>query len=499
MVPARTTRRNMLATLASVAVGGVGATLAACSSSAVKGTVARPTSAAAVEEIRFQLWVTFLQGPATGNRTVQKIIQNFVDEQFNSKHRGVHAVWEPWAGNTAPVVAAIIAGDPTAPAVIASWGPTWPAVVPFLEPLAAYLKADNVNLSNYQPRQLAQVGGPGGVYAIPQDASAQVYIYNQSLLDRLGLTYPAQDWSSEEAVRLWKACVSNKGGHHRYGATVQSSENNIYGGAAWLPGFGGGLVDQTGMRCLLGEAGSIAFGEWLFPLFWDGVCPAHGGGDVTKIAQGLYGFGVGPAEWVVLYAARQFASTFKWDFLPFPQWPVRPAVTTPSEFYAINSFTPYKEVAWELLKFLAIDPIWQRFNMRLSLNPPGLVPLLEEWTKVASAAAPILETKHMNAMVDPIVRGEGYPAYPYFKYDTIQADQLIGSAWARIGARTQSVTTGLTSVSAQVDAFENTMAVQPTVSGPATAEKLVAAGRKNRARLEVMFASAGKGFDHTDG
>jgi hypothetical protein len=118
-----------------------------------------------VRTVPFQLYFPF---PFSASN--QKIVQGFVDREFNARHRGLRAVWQP-AGNMSAVAGAILAGSP-APVVVSSCCGDWPLIAPFLEPLDAYFKKDNLDVAKaWTARQLAQFQGPAGLLGLPEDAA----------------------------------------------------------------------------------------------------------------------------------------------------------------------------------------------------------------------------------------------------------------------------------------------------------------------------------------
>ncbi len=475
---ARCSRRALLRT---AALGAAALGVAACGT---PGT-AHPTVQHAVLNVPFELYVVGI--PL--NSSVTALIQQFVDSTFNARHRGVRAVWQPQAGgaNLSAVVTAMAAGGPV-PALLTGPGGSWPTLLPFLAPLDSYLRAQNVNSSLWSPGQLSAFRVAGALYALPNNAASEAYLYRQDILDALGLPYPDPAWTYLDAQRLWQACTSNPGGVHRFGCTVPfgpgTAANPVPEGlAAVVHGFGGAFRSADHTRCLLSEPGSIRCGEYFLDLVWSGVATSGDGYPNPGIFSGQVVFTQGAAP-TIIEAVQKLGSGAKWDFVPYPSFPVRPVGILHDNFYGINALAPNKELAWELLRFAAIDTEWTRFYMRLALAPPGQAPLLEEWEVVLRSVAPVLQTKALSAWTEPTRRGDGFYDYEFFRYLPLQAVAAFGGIWPRMWNHQLDVAAGFGQLAAQIDAIEATGASEPAP----TAASLIAAQKKRLQRLAAMFA-----------
>ncbi len=459
-------RRALFRAAAGVLAAGVGTV--GCASA--QGRAGAPASISTAENVPFQLYFPF---PDTASN--QQLVQQFIDEQFNAKHRGIRALWQP-AGNMSAVVTEILAGSrgSPAPSLVSSCCGDWPVISPFLEPLDQYFKKDNINVrSTWTPQQLAQFQSATGLLGVPEDAATQAYIYRQDILDGLGLSYPDPGWTYQDATRIWAACTSDKGGQHRYGATIPWNAGGPFPGLALLHGFGGGLVGPDGTTCILDSSGSVAAGDWAFPLIWSGVGTNGDGTPVPGLKTGQVVFSQG-ADPSVLWCVENLTGGAKWDFLPFPAWPKGPATIFQSNFYGMNAFAANKELAWELLRFAAVDTTWSRFYMHLTMAPPSQVSLLQEWETLLRSVAPVLKSKALRYWTEPALKGEGVDAFAFFKYAPAQVFPLISQTWGMIWDQKTSVVSGFKSIARQVDALQVSAAAGPP---PPTAAQRLAANR----------------------
>lgn len=438
---------------------------------------ASPQAASAVQQIPVQLHVQ-----ATASSTLTALVQGYLDEHFNATHKGIRAVYQPW-GNMPAVLAATVAGQ--GPWVIAGCCYDFATVQPFLAPLGPYFTKDNINPAQWSAGQIATYRTESGLYAVPGYTAAQAYFYRQDILDAIGQPYPAPDWTYTDAARLWSACTTDSGGQHRYGATLSINPGDIAEGYCYLYGFGGAFMDASRTRCLLDQPASIRGGEWAFSQVWDKVCTSgnvDGTGLNTGIATGEVVFCTGNGA-AVLWAVENLKGA-KWDFLPFPAWPVRRAAGVNVDFYGMNAMAPNQELAWELFRFATLDPGWTRYVMRITLQQPALVSQWEEWEAVVRAAAPVLKTKALRYWREAAVSGEGY-GVQFFKYQPLEAISLLDSVWSQIWAQKLDVTSGFRTIAQQIDKLES---VSSSTVAPTGAE-IVAAAQKTRRRLGRMFAA----------
>lgn len=457
-------RRAVLRATGVLGAAAAGATLlGGCARGAGK---APPSAGHGVLEVPFALWVVAIPiNPAT-----TRLIQEFVDTAFNAKHKGLRAVWQPQP-NLSALAATITAGGP-APAVVAGCCTGWPSFQPFAKDLDAQLRQQNVNLDLWSPAALAagRLGATGALQRLPANSAIEAYLYRQDILDSLGLTYPAADWTYQDAARLWQACTGTQSGQHRYGTTVPWGNTGVPEGlSSVLHGFGGAYASPDGARCLLDAPNSIRCGEFFFDLVWSGVGTTGDGSPNPGVFDGSVVFTQGAVP-TILEAVQRLGSTAKWDFIGYPRWPVRPATILHDAFYAINAFAPRQDIAWEILNFVAIGTQWQDFSTRLTLSPPPQLPLLSKWVAALHSIAPILKTKSLHYWVDPTLHGEAYSQYEFFRYSPLQANTLVANVWPSLWKRQLGVSAAFHTLTQQINALEVAGAHQPPT--PTAAQRI---------------------------
>lgn len=319
--------------------------------------------------------------------------------------------------------------------------------------LTAYIRQANINLHQFSPGQVADVTTSEGVFGIPNYTGIAAMVINLSALDAIGLSYPNPQWTHLEWAQLARAVSGQTSrGQRVVGTTI----NTHYGpgpGIFYYHGWGASLVDPADPgKCRLDSSGAIACAEFLYGLVQQGVAQWSPGLVPGSFVQGLT---VAPFCWVqtnIIPAATSWTS-FKWDFWPMPLWPGGPASMTNPNFFAIAAATEHPEPAWELLRWLTIEPDWQRTLMRTVLLPPGYLPLWGEWISTVRQYAPTLAKKNLEAFAQNLSHS-WLSGGEHFAFQSPQATAILGNWYGQIASRKVSVSGGLRQAAQEINRFE---------------------------------------------
>ena len=319
--------------------------------------------------------------------------------------------------------------------------------------LTPYLKQDNIKTDIFLTSQLAQYQHAGSLYALPAYAHVLSMVINEGLFDQLGLQYPAPDWTHLDFLRLAEATTGRSGqaGNHRYGASLMAWPTAMPD-AFYFHGFGGSYIDPANrQRCALDTAESLACGEFLFSMILDGVATTNWGTAMQQwFPQGLVGI---LSNWHLPFVNVNLFSNMKWNYYPQPVWPKGPATFVNSDFLAINAATKVADVAWEVLRYTAVEPQLQKSVMKLTGFSPSLKSLLTEWVAVLRSLAPPLRSKNLEVYEGLVYGNRAFPGMDFAHADG-QAKTLIGDWAQKIMARGVSVQGGLRQAAAQVNLLE---------------------------------------------
>ena len=447
---------------------------AAVGAAASSGLLRSPAFAAAstanpVEVVYFQInW------QQSWDNVAINLCQQYTDANFNSRHKGVRAIPQPW-GNASGVLGQVLAGVSTAPAVVSSCCGDFAVALPMLARLDPLLQQDNLPRSLWSQGQLITYQEPDGLYGVPAYTACQPLIYNQTLFDDLGLKYPDAEWDYTEATSIWRSIAGKlPNGNWRYGTTMQWYPNSFDGGVYLLKGFGGELMDATHTRCLIDSPPAISAGNWIYPLIWDkviinrgGVSGYNGAGAVVAGLVGMYQ----SAGNMLFEAVEEIGNKLNWDVLPMPRWPVRRGTNVQVDYYGLNKYYPNQELAWELWKFVAAGQGTNRFLISSTLSFPNLMSMWPEWEALVRAAAPVTRDKALHWWADAATQGYGY-GHEFWKYEDAQAESAMGTIMQQLWDHKMDATAGFTEMKLQVDAIEATG--QKTTAALLSAEALQA-------------------------
>ncbi len=429
--------------------------LAGCAQGVVSGSgSAQPAAPKAKETLVWRPWYNFTNATSkAGLALMQQGIQPFLDQNPGLE------VQITTMGYQMTTVAAMLAG--TGPDVLEDWVLPMYTENDLVLNLNPYITRDNVDLTIYPSGQMAFFKEAGslaqsgaGLYCLPAYLHTAVQRVNLSALDELGLAYPQPDWTHLDWTKLWESVTtkaSAAGGKARGGASLYWSGYDSYGGnpadCYWW-GFGGEFVDPSNPdKSYLSSPGSIAFGEWCFPLLQAGVIRNGGSiesGQVVCEPAGTAGD--------MITAARSSAS-IKWDFFPQPVFPVRRTSYSASDFYAISAAAKNPALCWEFLKYLCVDKEWQRFMVKLSLAGPNQKPLWQEYTQTVQQVAPPLANKNIQVLAQSVLNDEPYRGL-VFHYADAQCATIINSLTALAQSGKMTVRDAFTQATQQLDALQ---------------------------------------------
>ena len=156
-------------------------------------------------------------------------------------------------------------------------------------------------------------------------------------------------------------------------------------------------------------------------------------------------------------AAANIRGQFKWDIYPAPVFPQGRMTQGTEDSCGINAETKYPEQAWTLLKYLAYEPTFTQYLMRVAAQTPALIHLWPEWQSLVANMAPPLRGKSLQWYADAALKGYGLPGQ-YFRYGDTQV-RAIDSPWiSKLAIRQTDVASAFRGADRQANAFLQTAA-----------------------------------------
>ena len=467
--PSRGTRAGVLRRSALAAAG---VTILAPTALAACGPIAgqsRPTAAKPRTTLVWQPWRVGWAKSWTG--VFQQALTPFL-----KAHPGVDIVIDVGDGpvsNDGAVLAAILAG--AGPDVYSGFAPAKMIEAKVNLDLAPYLRRYNVDTHTFDAGQFAKFSANGGVYALPAELSTSAVAINLSLLDQLGIPYPARDWDYREAASLWQRTTkaSNSPSGRRVGFTFWGQK------APWLPGefywrgWGASVVQGAySTKCALDGREALAFAQWWYPLMHSGVAVWLGAAPPwpQQVACGFAG------SWSLPLFAQQ--TTVKYDFWPQPRWPTGTTAYAGNDYYAVSRTTHQPDLAAGFAIWLATSKAWAQSITRMQLVLPPARSGWDQWQSVVRSVAPPLAHKNLGAFTVAALADRAFN-HPAFAYLSDAAYGRIGQYTAQMATRQISVPLGLQEATHSVDAFETAAQTTTQRAGQIKAELKRAATSKH--------------------
>ena len=390
------------------------------------------------------------QGNGNYQGTMQQLMEEYIAQNWTASHPGVEV--KTIAGSAAnganqsaqQVTLLTLAGQPPDTVCGCCTDIQTYFVGNVLLPLDAFIKADNIDLTDFSPGHLQGLqDGTGRQMALPQYDGPETLVYNQGALDQLGLEYPAPNWTYLDATQMWQGIAGAKGTKRVYGAGLDT------GDPEWLVhGWGGSIGSPDGTQALLNSSQAVAAFTWMVGLLNNKVI-SNGGPDTVKSGQNVFAACGG---WDVQYTALNYQG-MKWDFAPMPQFPGgSPSTFINNDFNGINAFTKNpQDLVWDLFKFITLDAGMQAFQFKTTFVTPNRKSLWPQWIEIIQSEAPPLKGKHLEYFQQAV--DYGWPTY-FFKYDAIQANTTEGSWINKITGGQIDVQGGLQQATTQLNGME---------------------------------------------
>lgn len=197
-------------------------------------------------------------------------------------------------------------------------------------------------------------GQYGGIqYSLPYECAPKLMFVNKSILDREGLSVPAEDWTWDEFYEICESVTKDTTGN---GALDQFGVV----GYTWEEAFesnGIQLFDEQGTECYLADdkvETALVFMEKIQEL--------NSGYSVTTKDFDLGNVAFQPMSFSEYRAYKPYPlsikkySGFEWECIPMPAGPDGDNISTlDTLLVAMNENTMYEQYAWDMMKILTGD------------------------------------------------------------------------------------------------------------------------------------------------
>lgn len=321
-------------------------------------------------------------------------------EAFQRKHPDIpvriQAIQgQDWSNYFAKILTMVAAGTPPDVVSVATEG-TQLFASRLAHPIDDYVQRDAVEMAEYfadvHPSLVEAFMYRGSLFQLPMDFNAANIYYNTSALERAGLDRPAENWTTDEFLKVARAMKSSAPGtflpffwtNRLWGGVVPwlyanntsvLTEQKASGGDwMWSQFYAGDAARGGGFLWEGADANndrSVESFEFLEQMVREGLAasPAQGGGNelVSRFAEGSIGMTPAGGFWV--QGLKEGGMTpDDYDVTYFPRMRSQRAQFGTAG-YAIMRTSQRKDQAWEWMKFCA-----SKEGMQLTMPKPNTTP-----------------------------------------------------------------------------------------------------------------------------
>lgn len=284
-----------------------------------------------------------------GNPDEEAAIKAAVDE-FNAKHSDIQINWEPIPGNYLETLKTRISAG-TAPDIF------YVDVYYFEElagknvllPLDIFIKKDNFDLNAYFEPLVEAFKYNGRVYGIAKDFSTLALYYNKEIFDKYGVPYPTNEdtWFDllDKALQLKRKGFETP-------LVLAADFNRVI---PFILGAGGKLVDDN-----LNTALDMPASRFGIKFYIDMVTKYKVAVEPQQVGAGWIGEALGKEKvalamtgpWTLGFLKGSYPDVYKKIGVVEMPSLIKKSTMVYTVSWSINRSTPYKNEAWEVLKYL---------------------------------------------------------------------------------------------------------------------------------------------------
>ncbi len=234
-----------------------------------------------------------------------------------------------------------------------------------LEDLGPMLQnGTKIKNEDFFKQALEAMSWKGKIYGIPRDISNLLIYYNKDMFDRYKVPYPDKNWTFNDFLETAKKITQDNNGDgttDTYGFTLDKRP------LFWLPfiwSSGGDLFNTDMNKFELSSVDSLEGLQFYTDLRNKyHVAPSEKEVGNTKAGQLFAQEKIGmqlSGRWSV--PTYRTTLKFKWDVIPFPNGKKGSIVDVDASGWCITKTSEKKELAWELIQFLADQESIKRFT-----------------------------------------------------------------------------------------------------------------------------------------
>ncbi|MCC6457815.1 MAG: extracellular solute-binding protein [Caldilineaceae bacterium] len=283
--------------------------------------------------------------------------------------------------------------------------------------------AEEVNVDDFWPAELAQMQWNGELYALPYDFSNVGIYYNKSMFDAAGVAYPTNDdWNWNDLLQTALPFVKQEGGEFTGWGLDMYLWNWVFHGI--LFGWGGQIWSED-FKTFLGDSPeNLEALQWFVDAREQGLYPESGAAPqgVNPFAAGLVPMAF-QGSWATVSLRDLIGDSFDFDCVALPKSPSgEPCINAAGGAWGIAANSVDADAAWTFNKFLSST---EGINILISeplRSIPGRQSSVDLWNQTAAEGG--LPPANVAVFSEQMQGAHAAPYPPYW--------QDYGQAWDNI-------------------------------------------------------------------
>ncbi|MCB0061348.1 MAG: extracellular solute-binding protein [Caldilineaceae bacterium] len=282
--------------------------------------------------------------------------------------------------------------------------------------------AEEVNVDDFWPAEVAQMQWQGDLYALPYDFSNVGIYFNKQMFDDAGIAYPTDDWQWSDLRDLALNFVEQDGGTFTKWGLQLFSWNWVWHGM--ILGWGGEIFGEGFKEILINSPESVDLFAWFAAAREEGMYPEAGAAPagVDPFAAGVVAMAF-QGSWATNQMRANIGDKFDFDCVALPKSPDGAScINGAGGAWGIASNTENVEAAWTFNKFLTSTESTNILISEPLRSIPGRQSSVAKWNEVASEGN--LPPANVGIFPQQMETGQAAPYPPYW--------QDYGNAWTNI-------------------------------------------------------------------
>ena len=283
--------------------------------------------------------------------------------------------------------------------------------------------AEEVDVDDFWPAEVAQMQWEGDLYALPYDFSNMGIFYNKALFDAEGKDYPPDDWNMKDLMDLAVQFVQkdDSGAITRWGMTFGFGLWTFWGK---LAGWGGNVITEDFKTCIADSAENRACLEFFAEAREKGAYPESGAmpAGVNPFAGELVPLYYN-GSWATVQMRSLVEDKFVFDVAALPVSPSgKSCISAAGGAWGIAANSKFVEQTWVFNKFLTNTESTNILISEPVRSIPGRKSSVPAWKEAASGGGMPPENVEVFADQNETALAVSFP--PYW--------QDMNQAWSNI-------------------------------------------------------------------